>query len=172
MNFDKKWTFLDHLPTLSCKRSLWTAPNHSCQRSLLQQGSANQMHYLQFSNWDGNIAWLRENVDDWSSINDAFILSEIIKTHLLIILDLPAVKKDTNFGAARKILGTSYFVTDLVHKIICQDNESKFKQWSICERDLNSVYYGWAPIMKYGYCLTRYNRYWVPSILGTNRIKH
>ena len=25
-NFDKKWTFLDHLPTLSCKRSLWTTP--------------------------------------------------------------------------------------------------------------------------------------------------
>ena len=24
MNFDKKWTFLDHLPTSSCKRSLLT----------------------------------------------------------------------------------------------------------------------------------------------------
>ena len=23
---DKKWTFLDHLPTSSCKRSLWTPP--------------------------------------------------------------------------------------------------------------------------------------------------
>ena len=27
MNVDKKWTFLDHLPTSSCKRSFWTAPN-------------------------------------------------------------------------------------------------------------------------------------------------
>ena len=26
MNVDKKWTFLDHLPTSSCKRSLWTTP--------------------------------------------------------------------------------------------------------------------------------------------------
>ena len=26
INVDKKWTFLDHLPTLSCKRSLWTTP--------------------------------------------------------------------------------------------------------------------------------------------------
>ena len=26
INVDKKWTFLDHLPTSSCKRSLWTAP--------------------------------------------------------------------------------------------------------------------------------------------------
>ena len=24
MNFDKKWAFVDHLPILSCKRSLWT----------------------------------------------------------------------------------------------------------------------------------------------------
>ena len=28
------------------------------------------------------------------------------------------------------------------------------------------------PIMKDGYCLTRCNRYWVPSILGTNRRKY
>ena len=28
---------------------------------------------------------------------------------------LPAVKKDTIFGAARKFLGPSYFVTALVH---------------------------------------------------------
>ena len=27
INVDKKWTFLDHLPTSSCKRSLWTTPN-------------------------------------------------------------------------------------------------------------------------------------------------
>ena len=27
MNVDKKWTFLDRLPTSSCKRSLWTTPN-------------------------------------------------------------------------------------------------------------------------------------------------
>ena len=27
MNVDKKWTFLDHLPTSSCKRSKWTTPN-------------------------------------------------------------------------------------------------------------------------------------------------
>ena len=27
MNADKKWTFLDHLPTSSCKRILWTTPN-------------------------------------------------------------------------------------------------------------------------------------------------
>ena len=27
INLDKKWIFLDHLPTSSCKRSLWTAPN-------------------------------------------------------------------------------------------------------------------------------------------------
>ena len=27
MNVDKKWTFLDYLPTSSCRRSLWTAPN-------------------------------------------------------------------------------------------------------------------------------------------------
>ena len=26
MNVDKKWTFLDHLPTSSCKRSLWITP--------------------------------------------------------------------------------------------------------------------------------------------------
>ena len=26
INVDRKWTFLDHLPTLSCKRSLWTTP--------------------------------------------------------------------------------------------------------------------------------------------------
>ena len=26
-NFDKKMTFLDHLPTSSCKRSLWMTPN-------------------------------------------------------------------------------------------------------------------------------------------------
>ena len=26
INVDKKWTFLDHLPTSSCKRSLWTTP--------------------------------------------------------------------------------------------------------------------------------------------------
>ena len=26
MNVDKKWTVLDHLPTSSCKRSLWTTP--------------------------------------------------------------------------------------------------------------------------------------------------
>ena len=29
MNIEKKWTFLDKLPTLSCKRSLWTTPNLS-----------------------------------------------------------------------------------------------------------------------------------------------
>ena len=27
MNVDKKWTFLDHLPNLSCKRSLWMTLN-------------------------------------------------------------------------------------------------------------------------------------------------
>ena len=27
VNVDKKATFLDYLPTFSCKRSLWTAPN-------------------------------------------------------------------------------------------------------------------------------------------------
>ena len=27
MDVDKKWTFLDHLPTSSCKHSLWTTPN-------------------------------------------------------------------------------------------------------------------------------------------------
>ena len=26
MNVDKKWTFLDHLPTSSCQHSLWTTP--------------------------------------------------------------------------------------------------------------------------------------------------
>ena len=26
INIDKKWIFLDHLPTLSCKSSLWTTP--------------------------------------------------------------------------------------------------------------------------------------------------
>ena len=26
INVDKKWTFLDRLPTSSCKRSLWTIP--------------------------------------------------------------------------------------------------------------------------------------------------
>ena len=26
MNVDKKWTFLDHLPTSSCQRSLWSTP--------------------------------------------------------------------------------------------------------------------------------------------------
>ena len=26
MNVDQNWTFLDHLPSLSCKRSLWTPP--------------------------------------------------------------------------------------------------------------------------------------------------
>ena len=26
MNDDKMWTFLDHQPTSSCKRSLWTPP--------------------------------------------------------------------------------------------------------------------------------------------------
>ena len=36
------------------------------------------------------------------TINDAFILSEIINTHLFIILDLSAVKKRHHFGAVRK----------------------------------------------------------------------
>ena len=27
MNVDKKWSFSDHLPILSCKRSLWRTPN-------------------------------------------------------------------------------------------------------------------------------------------------
>ena len=26
MTVDKKWTFLDHLPTFACKRILWTTP--------------------------------------------------------------------------------------------------------------------------------------------------
>ena len=33
INVDKNWTFLDHLPTSSCKRSLWTAPNCDFQAS-------------------------------------------------------------------------------------------------------------------------------------------
>ena len=98
------------------------------------------MHYLQFSNWDGNIACLRGNVDDWSSTNDAYILSEIIKTHLLIILDLPAVKKRHNLCCSYNNFG--HFL--LCDGRYCQDSESKFKQWSICEGDLNSVYYGLA----------------------------
>ena len=28
MNVDKKWTFLDHLPTLSCELSLWTTSKY------------------------------------------------------------------------------------------------------------------------------------------------
>ena len=32
---------------------------------------------------------------------------------------LPVVKKDTIFGAARKIFGTSYFVTALAPSCIC-----------------------------------------------------
>jgi hypothetical protein len=96
------------------------------------------MHYLQFSNWDGNIACLRGNVDDWSSTNDAYILSEIIKTHLLIILDLPAVKKDTIFVAATTILGTFYCVTEDIVKTLNQNlNNGQFVKeiWTVSIMD-------------------------------------
>ena len=35
INVDKKWTFLDHLPTLSCKCSLWTTPKRVERECLL-----------------------------------------------------------------------------------------------------------------------------------------
>ena len=38
-----------------------------------------------------------------------------LSTHLLIILDLPDVKKDTIFGAARIFFCPSYFMTTLVY---------------------------------------------------------
>ena len=41
MNVDKKWTFLDHLPTSSCKHSLWTSPNAKWSLSL----------WIKLANW-------------------------------------------------------------------------------------------------------------------------
>ena len=37
MNVDKRWTFLDHLPTSSCKHSLWTT-HYALTHKILKKG--------------------------------------------------------------------------------------------------------------------------------------
>ena len=127
MNIDKKWTFLDHLPPSSCKRSLWTAPypkiRHILFFVILQWASSRFSHLTICFHISENLCWVMilADIEDDQANNFEMIGSNHLLSASLINNKLEQVPKT---------LGSSYFFTQALCR--CQTDPLWLKTCNNC----------------------------------------
>ena len=101
MNIGKKWTFLDHLPPSSYKRSLWTAPYPKI-RHILHWASSRFSHLTNYFHISENLCWVMilADIEDDQANN----FETIGSNHLL-----SASSTNNKLGLVPKPLGSSDF---------------------------------------------------------------
>ena len=83
MNVDKKWTFLNHLPTSSCKRSLWTIPKEGVRTARVAPPISKNFKVFSDPTLNRGLLWLSKQTNPL--INQLFHICEFLHHHDLLL---------------------------------------------------------------------------------------